>query len=283
MPEPARAGKIARPWAARQDLHENPVETPPRSRVVLLGASNLTLAFSLVVSRLRAVLPGPLEVLAAIGHGRSYGRPSRVLFRQLPGIAECGLWRILDRGPKKETFALLADFGNDLMYGQDVDEIVGWIERILERLASQGARSALARLPLSSIERLTPLRFGIARGLLYPSHRIDLATVRERARALDERIVALAQAHGAALVEPRGDWYGLDPIHIRWSRRGEAWDELLSPLGMSAAPGTFLELDGAERRALRRVRPERRRWMGRQETHPQPCAVLLDGTTISVY
>ena len=34
----------------------------------------------------------PLEVFVALGHGRSYGRSTRMLGRQLPGILECGLW-----------------------------------------------------------------------------------------------------------------------------------------------------------------------------------------------
>jgi hypothetical protein len=31
------------------------------------------------------------------------------------------------------------------------------------------------------------------------------------------------------------------------------------------------------------MRPERRRWMGREETRHQPCARLMDGTVLSLY
>ncbi|HEV8113845.1 MAG TPA: hypothetical protein VGR31_13805 [Planctomycetota bacterium] len=260
------------------------METKPRSRVVLLGASNLTLAFRLVVARLRAALPAPLGILAAIGHGRSYGRTSRMLARELPGITECGLWRALDRTPEDETdgatCALLTDFGNDIVYGADVDAIAGWIETALERLARHRARCALVRLPLRTFERVSPLRFWMARGILYPSHRIAFARVRERARALDARIVELARAHGAALVEQREDWYGVDPVHIRRRRRDAAWREILAPL---EACGRAQPARALERAALGRLLPERRRFLGRDEVHAQPAAELLDGTTISVY
>jgi len=259
------------------------VEPNPRARVVLLGASNLTLSFRLVIDRLRAVLPGPIDLMAAAGHGRSYGRTSRVLVRELPGILECGLWPALRAAPPAETLALLADFGNDLVYGSEVEEIAGWIEAILDRLAEHGSRTAVERLPLANVERLSPLRFRIARGILYPRHKIDLESLRERARALDARILALARARGAALVEQSPEWFGLDPIHIRRASRQEAWEQILSPLASSSAARAPEIRASDDRWAMRRLRPERRRWMGRQEYHRQPCARFLDGTRISLY
>src|SRR5439155_11570702 len=101
------------------------------ARVVLLGASNLTLGFPMLVSELRAWLGSPVEILCAHGHGRSYGLASRVLFRELPGIVECGLWRALASAPARPTLALLTDVGNDIMYGRDVEEIAGWVETAL--------------------------------------------------------------------------------------------------------------------------------------------------------
>jgi hypothetical protein len=243
----------------------------------------LTLAFPRVIGRLRGILAVPPDVLAAIGHGRSYGRASRVLFRELPGIVECGLWRALETTPERETRAFLTDFGNDLVYGAEVDEIADWIALILRRLAAHGARTTLVRLPLESLERLGPMRFSIARGIFYPRHKIDLATIRARASALDARIGTLAVEHGATLVEPRADWYGLDPIHILRAKRDEAWSALLAPLAEREAPAGSTSLRAAERREIARMRPERRRWMGREEARAQPCATLLDGTVLSLY
>ena len=57
-----------------------------KRRVILLGASNLTRAISTVIGIAQATLDGPLDIVAALGHGRSYGMWSRVLFRELPGI-----------------------------------------------------------------------------------------------------------------------------------------------------------------------------------------------------
>ena len=254
---------------------------------MLLGASNLTRAFPLVVSCLRARLEGPLDVLAAIGRGRSYGRTSRFLVRHLPGILECGLWRALEERPRVETVALLADLGNDLVYGAEVGEIAAWIERILDRLAGQDARCALVRLPLETIDRISELRFRVAKSLFYPGRAGDLGALRARAKELDARTVEIARARGVALVTQPAYWYGLDPIHVLRTRREEACGAWLGPLCGDPIPpqqdSDPKRLARADRVALSRARPERRRVLRRLETRAQPCARLLDGTAISVY
>ncbi len=105
-----------------------------RRRVILLGASNLTRGISTVVGIAQASLGGPLDVVAAMGHGRSYGMWSRVLVRELPGIATCALWDALDRRPRLDTVALVTDIGNDIFYGASIDEIVSWVDVTLARL-----------------------------------------------------------------------------------------------------------------------------------------------------
>jgi hypothetical protein len=238
--------------------------------------------FRLLVSMLRGVLPGPIDVLAAIGDGRSYGRKSRFIVRELPGILECGLWPALEERPRTETRALIGDLGNDLVYGAEVGEIAAWIERILERLQERGAICSLVHLPLENIDRISNFRFKLARKVFYPGRKMELDELRRRARELDARMVELARARGVALVPKRGDWYGLDPIHVLRRNREEALATWLSPLADHRADGSP-ELSHADRSAMRGLRPQRRRFLGRLQVRDQPCARLLDGTTISVY
>jgi len=249
---------------------------------VLLGASNLTRAFPHVVACVRAALPGPVDVLAAIGKGRSYGRTSRFLARKLPGILECGLWRALDERPGPETRALLGDLGNDLVYGAEVDEIAAWIGTILDRLRAHGSRCALVRLPLGNLDRISPLRFRLARSLFYPGRAADLGELRRRAIDLDARVVEIARSRGVALVEQDVGWYGLDPIHVLRARRPEVCAAWLSPIGAHPSNGS-VKMAAGERAAIRGARAERRRVLGVLRTRPPPSARLLDGTTISVY
>src|SRR5690242_2621175 len=78
----------------------------PARRVVLLGASNLTRAIATVLETALGVWGGPLDVLAALGNGRSYGLRKAWLWRELPGIAGCGLWDAWERRPPAPTAAL---------------------------------------------------------------------------------------------------------------------------------------------------------------------------------
>ena len=80
----------------------------PTLRAVLLGASNVAISFPRLLSFLRETAGGPVEVLGAFGHGRSYGEESRLLWlRHLPGIVRSGLWPELARRQPLPTVALL--------------------------------------------------------------------------------------------------------------------------------------------------------------------------------
>jgi hypothetical protein len=199
------------------------------SRVVLLGASNVTLGFGVLTRLVRSGLQGPLEIRAALGHGRSYGVWSSVLARGLPSISGCGLWEDLEAVPPAPTFALLTDVGNDLMYEFPPERIAGWVETCLARLAAAEARIVVTRLPVARVQRLSAWRYHATRASFFPRHRpIPWSDMLARVRDLDERVTAAAESHGAAVVTPPLEWYGVDPIHIRWSRRTSAWSDILS-------------------------------------------------------
>lgn len=74
-------------------------------RVVALGASNLTRGFQTVVATARTAWGTDVDVLAALGHGRSYGADSAFLVRRLPGILDSGLWRRPETAPSLSRLA----------------------------------------------------------------------------------------------------------------------------------------------------------------------------------
>lgn len=253
------------------------------TRVVLLGASNVKLALSTVVGLLEARGQAPLEILAACGHGRSYGSSTRVLGVEMPSIGSCGLWRALAERPPRATVAMLADAGNDIMYGASAQEIAAWIERDVDRLRAIGARPLLVRIPLVTIEQLSPWRYEIVRSILFPTRRISLDAARRAVRELDQRLVEIGTRRDLSMVEPAAAWYGFDPIHIRGSRRASVWSEIVAKLFDGAESRAPAELLGTDRRALARARAESRRVFGTARSRAQPAARLASGTTISLF
>jgi len=261
-------------------------------RFVLLGASNLTAAFPLIVDRLHAGCEGSISVMAALGHGRSYGNWSRVLFRGLPGIVGCRLWDDFSEAARTDceastdcpTLALLTDIGNDLIYGAPVETILEWIDVCLDRLKSHDAEVILTRLPMSSIERLSSFRFHLTRTLFFPNSRIGWREMRDRAGELNQGLLDVAGRYNARVIEPSASWYGFDPIHIRWSRRAEAWSELLSDWpGFAIADDQSRTAPGRDTlRGVANLRPAERRWFGRTQRTAQP-ALRLDDLTVSLY
>lgn len=253
-------------------------------RVILLGASNLTLGFPLIVRALRAAL-GPIDLLAAHGHGRSYGMGSRVIWRGLPSIRSCRLWDELSTRPDGDLppLALITDVGNDIVYGASVDQILGWVESCLVRLAEHHARITVATLPMGSVRRLGWVRYKLTKSFFFPGRGPAWHSMRQLAADLDDGLQRLANSHGAAIIVPSDEWYGFDPIHIARSKQKEAWCRILGGW-------TDLQRERVDRNermigALRlwRLRPASRTIWGRRQETAQPALRLPDGTTVSLY
>jgi hypothetical protein len=249
------------------------------TRVVLLGASNLAIGLPLIVRQLFAGLPRPLEIFAACGHGRSFCTWSRVLFRALPGIDCCGLWTDLDQAAEareSRTLALVTDVGNDLIYGSSPQVIARRVERCLEALARHRAELVVTRLPLASVERLSAVRYHATKAVFFPRAGGNWSEMRQKARELDESLGQIAARFSARLVEQPLDWYGFDPLHIRWSRRATAWRTIFTGWPSFAAANQNGPLSLSEVVRLRLAAPAERRLFGRQQMRLQPALELGD-------
>ena len=257
--------------------------SPTRDRVVILGASNVSRAIGTLVGLTRGLRPGPLEMLIAAGHGRSYGHWSSILGRSLPGIRNCGLWETLDTGPDAPTWALVTDIGNDLLYEQQPEQIAGWVESCLTRLLARRAQVVLTELPLVNLERLSAARFRFFRTLFVPNCRLTQRELANRAGRLNELLLRLANSLEISLVTPRGDWYGLDPIHIRYRHVRRAWSEVLSQWNGASQATARLRISLREALVLRTRLPAERRVGRITQRRPQPASRRLDGTTIGFY
>jgi hypothetical protein len=237
---------------------------------------------STIVETAELVWGRPLDLLAACGHGRSYGRTSCVFGRSLPGILECGLWDELSRRSALPTAALVTDIGNDILYGAGADQIATWVEQCLTRLRAVCERIVVTGLPLTRVESVTPRQYNLFRALLFPGSRVTWTDALHRVRELNARVAELARQQPGALCVPRLDWYGWDPIHLRRAVWPEAWSEILSGWSDQAvtqrARGSWLRW-----LQLRRQRPLVRRMFGFEQRRAQPTCTLRSGSVISLY
>lgn len=202
----------------------------PQARILVLGASNVVLHLPAIERAVRRRLGKGVELLVVGGLGRSYGLPTRVLLRSLPAVVESDVWRWLAHSPRRPLHALVTDVGNDVLYGEPVDRILGWVDTCLARLESFNARIAVMRLPMSRLARVTPSGYAWLRRMFYPTRRVPYAAAMERAGQLDDGLVRLGLAHGATTIAPEAAWYGLDPIHIRRRSGDKAWDSIVADL-----------------------------------------------------
>lgn len=246
--------------------------------LVVLGASNARRCLPTIFSAARAAAGTRVKVYGAIGHGRSYGSRSSVLGRALPGILECGLWAELEQSSRDSLDAVVSDAGNDILYGFSVAEILGWVGKCLSRLETMGARITVMGLPVQSIDRLGPARFLMFRSIFFPSSRLRLGAVRSSVRELDRALRLAAEARKIRFVEPRGEWYGFDPIHIRFRDARAAWAEILG-----APPAAMGRLPTFDALRVRLARPEGESMFGVVHAHAQPAFHAGDGSEIRLY
>ncbi len=252
--------------------------SPPR-RIVALGASNLTRGFYTLVRTSRERWGADVEILAALGHGRSYGAPSSFIGRTIPGVLESGLWRQLESMPPTPTRSLLTDVGNDILYGQSAAQIVAWVETAVQRLEPFSHEIVLTGLPSIGPDVISNAKFMFFRSAFFPRCRLTLRDVTETAARVNDGLFAIAAAHGARFVQLRRDWYGVDPIHIRPSLWHMAWQQILcGDAGTASGRGSFIEA-----LQLYAMRPERVSFLGMELGQPQTGTRLRRGARVWLY
>ena len=258
---------------------------------MILGASNVTRGLSTVIETLRIVLGSPLEIIAAIGHGRSYGMSSKVFIRTLPGILDSGLWNTLASSqqarPELPTYALITDIGNDIMYGAPPQQITQWVEECIDRLRRTvpQVQIAMTATPIEGIRTLKPWKYAVVKTTLFPSRKLTFEQAIARAVELHDRLIDLAARKNVKRVDPSPAWYGFDPIHIRLRWWGKAWLKVLSDgftdqghVGRSPSRSSLTRWINA-----RLMMPDRY-WLAGVERHRvQPAATRHDESTISLF
>jgi hypothetical protein len=246
------------------------------ARVVAIGASNLTRGFRTVIAAARTAWGPDVQVVAALGHGRSYGADSSFLFRRLPGILRSGIWQQLESTPAVPTRALVTDVGNDIVYGFPPEQILAWVGEALARLARVSDDVVLTDLPMDGIRRLSPARFHLVRSVFFPSCRLPFEAVVAAAEQVNTGLAELAGANRARFVHLEPSWYGFDPVHIRPSLWPTAWQEVL---GVSCA----IPRSRAEALRLYAMRPEQRWLFGVEQRTPQTGRPLPHGARVWLY
>ncbi|QOJ22160.1 MAG: hypothetical protein HRU77_11695 [Gammaproteobacteria bacterium] len=257
---------------------------PLQSRLILLGASNLTLSLRLVIHLMQQRFGGPSEILAAIGHGRAYGIFSEAVWRGLPGVADCGLWRQLRETESRQAYALLTDIGNDIVYGLLPEQVLQSVERCVERLQQQSAQIVVTGLPMTSIERLSERRFLLFRNLFYPSCRLPRNETVSRAWAVHDGLVAMAARRKFVLHEQKPEWFGLDGIHVDYWQREAYYRDIVQqfadsgkkPEPLESGRGLFLTWQRRPEFAFKTL-------FGRAIYRPQPSGLLADGSRVCKY
>ncbi len=198
---------------------------------ILIGASNVTISLPLIWHSL-AASPEPSRVIVVAGHGRSYGKPSSVLGRTLPGILQSEFWEQLPSliASDSDVRTLVTDVGNDILYGMKPRQISSWVRDVLTQLQPFSQQTAVFELPLCSLARLSRWRFWLCRRVLFPKSQLSFEEALSFGTELNTSVQEVAREFQVATIVPQAHWYGFDPIHIRSGQRVAVWRQSMQLL-----------------------------------------------------
>lgn len=265
-------------------VHRRAQQPEPGTRIILLGASNLTLSLDMVIKLMQQRCGGDNDVLVAAGHGRSYGQNSQFLARGLPGITCSGLWTHLELAATRPTYAFLTDIGNDIPYGYMPEQILQWVNLCVEQLQKQKARIVMTNVPIKSIESLSEWRYKLFRTICFPFCRLSRGEIVSRARVVHRGLVEMAARKHFELYEQEPVWFGSDAIHVRYWKRKELYRHIFerfppvsnAQVSVGDKESHFLAWKKRPQFAVKRV-------LGRAYRYQQPSGQLADGTAVSLY
>lgn len=256
----------------------------PENRIILLGASNLTLSLRLVIHLMQQQFGGPSEILVAAGHGRAYGVASQMLLRGLPGIAASGLWSQLVSTESRPAYALLTDIGNDILYESAPEQILRSVEWCIGQLQKQPMQIVVINLPMASIENLSETRYTFFRNVFYPFCWLPRDETVNRARTVHRGLIDMASRRHFKLYEQEPVWFGLDGIHVNYWQRRAFYQDILEQFPLPGNEQTSAE-SKQELLLTWQQRPQfaYKTVLGRAIYCQQPSGQLADGSIIFKY
>jgi len=200
--------------------------------------------------------------------------------RTLPGILQSGLWPQLTCLPQVPTRGLVADVGNDILYGFSAEQTLAWVEEAVDRLQRTTHDIVMTDLPLASIRRLSRAKFLSFRSILVPRCRLSLANVVDTAERVNHGLATLAARRSLRLFHLKPEWYGFDPIHFRLSVWRSAWQQILCGGAADPEPGPVSWWEAIR---LYRLPPERQWLFGWERVAPQSGVALKGGARVWLF
>lgn len=242
-----------------------------RRTLLVLGASNVSLAWSEIASLAIQCSNQPVDLVTAQGMGRAYvTAQSGFAFCRLPGILHSGLWNAFadqnqNENPNPPSSVLMTDLGNDLLYGRSVSEVLDGAMQCIVRIreCSPNADVVLTAPPLASVLQLGSIRFKFFKQVLFPFSTLDLRQVKQATEDLCDGVQQIAAEEAIKLYVPQKHCFGFDPIHVRRRNRRDVFRSMMALWEQPPC-------SEPEWKRFRKVIPQRRLMMGREKLQPQP-------------
>ena len=250
----------------------------PEHRLIMAGASNVSMLYKRFMNASRTRVGGPVELHMACSFGRSYVVKTPNWLHRLPPIPKTGLVDVSEDF-NGITYSMLTDVGNDIFIGISNEKILDSVRQVLEKMLKVSSKVMITELPVGPAKKISPLAYRFFKTLLFRHSDITLEHLLELGIELNQGMLDLAAELGVEPVRFDTEWYRPDAIHIKKRFADQAVARCLTALDMedqasSVAP---LKFSGGSLKHQLRLRSGEEIWS------KQPGFQLADGSTVSLY
>lgn len=203
-------------------------------------------------------------------------------------------------------------FSSNNIHGDTDKDITNKSQTLLEktinstqktRIENSSLDIVLALLPIERLQKMSERQYKIARKILFPGKKEkSLEEMLHDVHTLQNALYELANSFQLKTILPDPHWYGLDPIHIKRSKREEAWKTILALWDTLTFEGlsiktsesisshseqtnrlTSLNTSLLEAVKIHRLKPEQRGFLGKEQFFQQPALVSKDNNLLYLF
>ena len=205
---------------------------------LFMGASNLARGYTLLKRYLSKYLGSKnIEFLNALGPGRGFCAKGGMFNFIYPPIQDCQVVEAAEKKTKNTRVVLITDLGNDLMYGVTADELIEYLDMLIDRILKWNAEIFLTSIHINIKKDISRRIFYILRFIFYPRSKINFEEadllITKINLYLEEKTRKNKKVH---LITGMESYAGSDKIHYSLLKMHKAWskvtDEIFSTLNV---------------------------------------------------
>ena len=210
----------------------NDASSKRSTQFILLGASNLSIAKYGIQRYFRTRFTANYNsTLIASGPGRAYCVSGGIFVVNYPPLKNS---QAISLGREKssehsQTIALIADIGNDILYGVPAQKIIRDLDKLIQELSNFCSHVFALPIPCKKIEQLSHWKINLLKKILFPKSKLSPENIIASIHSINHYLSQLNNPR-ITLLKPMDDSMGWDHIHYGIFNLHTTWAQITAQI-----------------------------------------------------